>query len=49
MRWRYRTNWRGKLILQVWEASSDSNLTCSGGWWRDATVEDLTEHSKEAP
>ncbi|MGZ8887964.1 MAG: hypothetical protein ACXW1D_00230 [Halobacteriota archaeon] len=47
-KFRYRTNWRGKLILQI---GYEQQLWCSriGGYeptvlvWRDAKVEDLTQ------
>jgi hypothetical protein len=44
---RYRSNWRGQLILQVEEAVRHSDLFGSTvhGWtvtkWRDATLFDL--------
>ena len=51
MMWRFRTNWRGKLILQ---RSYRVPALCPGDWivrWRDATTEDLghyyAAHGKE--
>lgn len=53
-RWRYRTNWHGKLILQVGEMRpynfNPEYDTKPGGYsiqWRDATVTDLTIDIKE--
>jgi len=46
---RYRSGWRGKLILQV-EESGSQHITCGAyidcrpvRFWRDAKVEDLLE------
>ena len=45
---RYRTNWRGKLILQVEETIQSYDWRGGGSYspeflrWRDAAVEDLT-------
>ena len=46
MRWRFRTNWRGKLILQVGRRTP--NLSGLPGdhyiKWEDATTEDLGDY-----
>jgi hypothetical protein len=46
-RTKYRSTWRGKLILQVEEEWSDDCLYSgprnSGKLWRDARTEDLAE------
>lgn len=48
-RWRYRTDWRGRVILQVREqqttttAGASSPVTLQSTEWRDARVEDLSE------
>lgn len=39
MKTRYRTNWRGQIILQVW----DFSLFCADYRWRDAKLKDITE------
>ena len=43
MRWRFRTNWRGQLILQVgWREPKLSGLPGDTYIrWADATTEDL--------
>jgi hypothetical protein len=54
MRWRFRTNWRGQLILQVgWREPKLSGLPGDTYIrWADATTEDLghyyAEHNPEA-
>jgi len=48
--WRFRRSWRGKLVLQrlnKWlEMDECGSYACEQ--WRDATIEDLTEHGREA-
>lgn len=48
-RFRYRTNWRGKLILQVGETYTDyliGGIVIPALHWRDATTQDLTERER---
>lgn len=48
-KWRYRTNWRGKLILQIQPpitatgdiTRGEAEQGCRN--WRDATMADVTE------
>lgn len=40
--WRFRTNWRGKLILQRRLAWHDDGMDFSR--WQDATTEDLGDY-----
>ena len=46
MMWRFRTNWRGKLILQVGrkEPSLDRSPEDIYIAWTDATTEDLVHY-----
>jgi hypothetical protein len=44
--YRYRVDWRGRLILQVLARETFPDITHTGtGRWRDATVEDITRTS----
>lgn len=53
--WRYRCNWRGKLILQIGTVREPDDNTQPGRAphivWRDAKVEDMpileNEHDKK--
>lgn len=40
--WRFRTNWRGKLILQRRSVWRDDGRECSE--WLDASTEDLGDY-----
>lgn len=41
-KWRFRSSWRGRLILQrLIEWRDDGHDMCQ---WRDATVEDLPDY-----
>lgn len=44
--WRFRTNWRGKLILQrrVRDLHVIGSMVEPCMRWRDATAEDLSEY-----
>lgn len=47
-RWRYRTDWRGRLVLQVCDQPTTTSAGSSAAMqiqaeWRDARVEDLHE------
>jgi len=42
MNFKFRTNWRGKLILQIFVSWFDDGREM--GQWQDATVGDLEEY-----
>ena len=45
--YRFRTNWRGKLILQRRIKYYNINMYMHDYLWRDATVEDLKHYYAE--
>ena len=49
LKYRYRTNWRGKLILQVIYLHDAYAPEPYKYRWRDATVEDITRRENERP
>lgn len=52
LKFRYRTNWRGQLILQVLEEAFSGDVTVSYGplvygRWRDALAQDITRTERQ--
>lgn len=47
MNWRFRTNWRGKLILQRRVENVSFDFSPSGYYWRDASSTDLLDYAKD--